>query len=226
MKRNMSLLSSDLDRVIKPNIALLRQCGLSVRDIADMCSRKARMLTFSPERTKEVKLRVEELGIVVPRRLGSLKHTVSAVANTAKETNAAKLEFLKSTLDCSKSEIATAVSKVPSILRMSEDSLLRKIQFMINEAGLEPQYILGRPVLLTYSLEKRLVPRHCLMKVLLAKGLLKSNLSFSTMANIGEKTFRLKFIDSHKDSVTGLADAYSAARGGGVPPPAFFSLTS
>jgi len=56
------------------------------------------------------------------------------------------------------------------------------------------------------------------MKALLAKGLLKGNVSFYKFAQIGEETFRLKFVDPHKDSVTGLADAYATARGGSVAP--------
>ena len=62
------------------------------------------------------------------------------------------------------------------------------------------------------------MPRHCVMKALLAKGLLNRNVSFYTLAKTGEETFRLKFVDPHKDSVTGLADAYATARGGSVPP--------
>jgi mTERF domain-containing protein len=104
---------------------------------------------------------------------------------------------------------------MPSILGLSDESLLSKIQFLINEVGLEPQDILQRPYLLTYSLEKRLVPRYCVMKILLAKGLTNSN--FCTLAQIGEQKFRLKFIDHHKDSVSGLAHAYATACAGLVP---------
>uniref|UniRef100_A0A0A9B9U6 Uncharacterized protein n=1 Tax=Arundo donax TaxID=35708 RepID=A0A0A9B9U6_ARUDO len=62
---------------------------------------------------------------------------------------------------------------------------------------MEPQYIVGRPSLFTLSLEKRLVPRRYVMKVLQAKGLLKSNMSFFSLAIIGEGDFKLKFIDCH-----------------------------
>ncbi|PUZ70444.1 hypothetical protein GQ55_2G231200 [Panicum hallii var. hallii] len=215
MKGNNSLLTADLDKVIKPNIALLRQRGLSVRDIAQLCSRNARLLTFNPERVQEVLQRAEELG--VPRSSGKFRQAVAALACTTKQRDTAMLEFLKTTLGCSKSEAAIAVSKVPVILSLSEQNLLRKFQFMINDVGLEPQYILERSILFTHSLEKRLVPRHCVMKILLAKGLLETNLSFYSIARMGEKSFRLRFIDYHKDSVTGLADAYAAACRGRVP---------
>ena len=72
------------------------------------------------------------------------------------------------------SEVFTAVSKIPVILGLSGKILLRKIEFLVNEAAIEPRNILERHVLLTYSLEKRLVPRHYVIKILQEKGLLNS----------------------------------------------------
>ncbi|KAJ1261490.1 hypothetical protein BS78_09G033500 [Paspalum vaginatum] len=115
------------------------------------------------------------------------------------------------------SDVAIAVSRMPTILGMSEERLLAKIQFLLNKVGLEPKYILERPTLLGFSLEKWLVPRHCVMKLLQAKRLLNSDLSFYTLPASGERTFRLKFVDCHMDSVPGLTDAYTAATIGGMP---------
>ncbi|CAL5051972.1 unnamed protein product [Urochloa decumbens] len=211
--RTTRILALDLERVVKPNIALLRQCGASVRQIAQ---RNSRELGFSPECLKELVLRAEELG--VPRSSRMFWHAVTVISQNSKEKVAARLLFLKSTLGCHESEVATAVSRLPTILGISEECLHRKIQFLINVVGLEQQYIVQRPALLTYSLEKRLVPRHCVMKVLLAKGLLDSNRSFYTLVQYGEEIFKLRYIDNHKDSVPGLADAYATACGGVVPP--------
>ncbi|RCV20867.1 LOW QUALITY PROTEIN: hypothetical protein SETIT_4G092500v2 [Setaria italica] len=86
------------------------------------------------------------------------RHAISAVADINKEKVAPKLKFLKSTLGCSESEVAIAVSKMPCILGYSEENLIRKIQFLIKEVGMEPQHIVERPALLGLSLEKRLVP--------------------------------------------------------------------
>ncbi|CAL5051924.1 unnamed protein product [Urochloa decumbens] len=212
MKNNNRILALNLERVVKPNIALLRQCGVSIRQIAQLNSW---LLGFSPEHLKELVLRAEELG--VPRGSRMFWQAVTAVAQNTKEKVAARLEFLKSTLGCHESEVSTAVSKMPSILGISEERLHRKIQFLIKEVGLEPQYILQRPSLFAYSLEKRLVPRHCVMKVLLAKGLLESNRSFYSLVASGGETFKMRYIDKNKDSVPGLADAYATACDGAVP---------
>jgi mTERF domain-containing protein len=217
MKKNSRILSSDLEKVVKPNIAFLRQCGLSVRDIAQLSSVRTWMLAYSPERMKEFVLRAEEeLG--VPPSSRKFWRAVSVVASTSKENIAAKLKILEATLSCCESKVSTAVSKMPNIVELSEECLKRKIAFLINEVGLKPHYIVERPVLFTLSLEKRMVPRHCVMKVLQEKGLLNSNMSFYSVATtLGEEAFKLRFIDCHKDSLPGLADFYAAACAGVVP---------
>ncbi|KAL6605921.1 hypothetical protein ACP70R_041574 [Stipagrostis hirtigluma subsp. patula] len=199
MKRNNIILFVNLERLIKPNIALLGQCGLSAREIAKLCSNNARVIVYRQERLKEF-------------------FAVSTVACFHEDAIAAKLELLKRTLGLSKNEVTTAVSKQPTILGISEEYLLRKIQFLTNEVGVEPQQIVRRPALLTFSLEKRLVPRHHGIKVLQTKGLLNSNMCFCSLAFLTEKTFKMKFIESHTDSVPGLADAYARARAAKVTP--------
>jgi mTERF domain-containing protein len=173
------------------------------------------VLTFNPERVKEFLLQAEELGVLAASPL--FRQAVSIVASNSKEKVAAKLEFFKRTLGCSESEVSIAVSKMPQILGLSDATLLRKIEFPMNEAAMEPQYIMQRPILLAFSLEKRLVPRHHVMKVLQEKGLLNSNMNLFQLVHYREEAFESKFIDCHKDFVPGLADAYAAARACTVP---------
>ncbi|CAD6203698.1 unnamed protein product [Miscanthus lutarioriparius] len=155
---NRYLFSASLERLIQPNIALLLQWGVpDIAQAAQLCSKIPRLLTYNnPERAKELLIRAEQLG--VPPTSQMFKQAVAAVACTSKEKVVAKLEFFKRTLGCSESEVSTAVSKMPAILGLSDEILLRKIEFLVNEAAMEPWYIVERPVLFAMSLEKRLVP--------------------------------------------------------------------
>ncbi|OEL35405.1 hypothetical protein BAE44_0003577 [Dichanthelium oligosanthes] len=92
MEKTISILTVNLDRVIKPNIALLRQCALTVRDIAKLCSNKPRLLTYNPERVKECVLRVEELG--VPRGSPMFRHVIANITSVSEKKVKARLEFL------------------------------------------------------------------------------------------------------------------------------------
>jgi mTERF domain-containing protein len=114
--RNRNLLISSLERLIKPNIALFRRCG--VRDVAHLGSTVPRLLTYNPERLKECLPRAEQLG--VPPTSGLFGLAVVVVSCMSKEKVAAKFEFFKRTLGCSESEISTAVSKTPAIIAISD----------------------------------------------------------------------------------------------------------
>jgi len=81
---------------------------------------------------------------------------------------------------------------------------------------LEPSYVLQRPAILGYSIEKRLMPRHCVLRILKAKGFLSKEISFYYAVNITEESFLEKFLLPYNKSVPGLIEAYAAACRGQV----------
>uniref|UniRef100_A0A0D9VZ73 UDP-glycosyltransferases domain-containing protein n=1 Tax=Leersia perrieri TaxID=77586 RepID=A0A0D9VZ73_9ORYZ len=65
--------------------------------------------------------------------------------------------------------------------------------------------------------QRRLMPRHYVMKVLQEKGLMSKDKSFLRTAEDSEKLFEKRYLQPHKDVVPDLADAYAAARNGELP---------
>ncbi|RCV08384.1 hypothetical protein SETIT_1G321800v2 [Setaria italica] len=202
------LLSTHVDNVVKPNIELLLQCGLTPRDVATLCSRVGVLFTEEPERVKEMVARADKLG--VPRNAGMFKRALQTVHNLNPRTISAKMDFLKKALGCSESELAIAVCQIPTLLTTSVGKLGRTVEFLKVDVGLEPGFIVRRQRLFIYGLEKRLIPRHYVIKVLKAKGLVKKDIDFK-----GQFTERM--LERHKESVPGLASAYAAACAGKVP---------
>lgn len=210
------LLATDIDSVVRPNIELLLQCGLTRRDVPILCSRVGVLFTMAPERVKEVVERADKLG--VPRSSGMFKRALEVVYKLNPGTISAKMDFLKNALGCSESEVGIAVCKMPTLLYISVSRLSRTVEFLKVDVRLEPLYIVHKPPLLNYSLEKRLIPRHYVIKVLKAKGLVKKDIDFSNVLCLSEKRFMERYLDCHKKSVPGLAEAYAAACAGQVPP--------
>uniref|UniRef100_A0A0E0AXZ4 Uncharacterized protein n=1 Tax=Oryza glumipatula TaxID=40148 RepID=A0A0E0AXZ4_9ORYZ len=215
LKRNNAIVSSSLEKVIKPNIALLRECGLSVCDIVQMSQTSARVLTFSPERLKVIVQQAEKHRM--PGCSWAFKNAVDTVARSNEGIVNARMEFLSSSLGFSMEKLRSAVCKCPQILGLSESKLHSKIEFLVGKVGLEPDYILQRPVLLTYSLEKRLVPRHYVVEVLLVKGLIKRTVDFYGCVCVSNEDFVARYIDHHENAVPGLTDAYAAVCSGKLP---------
>ncbi|EEE51825.1 hypothetical protein OsJ_33303 [Oryza sativa Japonica Group] len=212
---NNGILMSDLDKVVKPNIALLQECGLSVCEIAKLSTLKWTVLSLSPERVKASVLCVEKL--VVPRSSDRFKHVLKSACWISEDMLAMKMEFLRSTLGCSEDKLRAAVCISPHIFYLSDKNLCRKIDFLISEVGLEREFIVERPWVLGYSLEKRMVPRHSVMKILRTMGLMKDAVDFSSSLVYSEKKFVARYIDPYKQAAPTLADSYAAACAGKMP---------
>ncbi|KAI4981708.1 hypothetical protein ZWY2020_022200 [Hordeum vulgare] len=78
LRRSSYLLSSDLDKVINPNVVFLRECGLGDCDIAKLCVCEPRLLGYKPERVRAMVACAERLG--VPRGSGMFRVALQAVA--------------------------------------------------------------------------------------------------------------------------------------------------
>ncbi|KQJ88689.1 uncharacterized protein LOC100842672 [Brachypodium distachyon] len=209
------ILKVSLERVVKPNVAFLRECGLGSCDIAKLCTVIPTMLTSNPERVR-VKVACAE-GVHVPRGSGMFRQALMAVTYLSKETITARVENLVKTFRWSDGEVGIALSKALSLLARSKDMLLRRSEFLISNVGLEPSYIAHRPVMLTYSLEGRLRPRYYVLKFLKANGLIDRDRDYYHTVVVTEKVFTEKFLRPHKEAVPHLAEDYAAACRGEVP---------
>ncbi|KAM0914298.1 hypothetical protein ACQ4PT_011511 [Festuca glaucescens] len=208
-----ALLRRDIDMVVKPNVELLLECGLTVRDLAKTGLSGTWALVCKPDKLKELIARAEELG--VQRGSGQFMYALATVSCVNREKIAARMELLKKTLGCSDGVLQIAIVRHPSILRASEDNLRSTVEFLVSKVGLEPEYIVRRPALISYSLSARLVPRYIVMKILQGKGLLSSD--YCSIVVASESYFVSRFIDHYKESVPELADVYAAARAGKIP---------
>ncbi|KAF7076935.1 hypothetical protein CFC21_081534 [Triticum aestivum] len=209
------LVSSDLETVVKPNVAFLRESGLADCDIAKLCVTLPCLLTSGWERIQALVLCAEGLGI--PRRSGMFRHALHAVAFVGEQKVAAKLDCLKRTFGWSDAEVGIAVSKYPMLLTKSHHMLQSKSEFLISEVGLEPAFIANRPVIVCLSLEGRLRPRYYVLKFLKENGLLKGDPSYYTVVMVNENVFAQRYMCPYKEAAPYLAEDYATACGGEVP---------
>ncbi|RLM79635.1 uncharacterized protein C2845_PM12G27190 [Panicum miliaceum] len=214
LNRSGYLLRPDLETVVRPNIAFLRQCGLTDDDIGKHFLMRSRMLLTQPQRVKEIATRAEELG--VPHNSVTFKHAMYILYSLNAGRLTAKLSFLKKVIGCSEAELSNVLCKLPTVLTRSESKIGRVVEFLKVEVGLEPSYVLQRPAILGYSIERRLRPRHCVLRILKAKGFLSKQFDFYNAVCTTEEGFVEKFLLPYNKSVPGLIEAYAAACRGQV----------
>ncbi|TVU38223.1 hypothetical protein EJB05_11580, partial [Eragrostis curvula] len=194
------LLGQDVERVVKPNLAFLLQCGLTNCDIVKLLL-YAPILLLEQDRAKKIAVCAEKLG--VPRHSAMFKHALWVVQVVGPGRVDAKLDFLKKALGCSETELSVAMCRHPRTLALKEVNITQTVEFLKMEVGLEAEYIVRRPALISYSTEKRLRPRHYVLKVLKAKGLVKDT-DFYSFVSFSEKMFAKRFLDRYEDSVPGF----------------------
>ncbi|KAI7980561.1 hypothetical protein LOK49_Contig135G00009 [Camellia lanceoleosa] len=86
----------------------------------------------------------------------------------------------------------------------SEHKIMRVMEFFVNKMGWDSSFLARSPILIGFSLEKRIVPRCAMYQVLLLKGLIKNSFNLTTMLKKLEKWFLTKVVNCHEEEAPEL----------------------
>lgn len=207
VRSNQWILSYSIDKTVLPNLALLRGCGISEERISMAVRKHPRLLLHKPNALEQLIEQVEGMG--VPRQSGMFLWALWTIRRVSKVRLKAKMELLIS-FGWSEEEFAAAFRKAPGFLSVSEGKLREKMDFLVNEAGCEPSYVALHPLLLSYSLEKRLIPRYRAVEMLKSRHLSNGKYQLFSLMTISQKKFMDKFVLRYKEEIPGLLDEYIA----------------
>ncbi|KAG1366658.1 transcription termination factor MTERF6, chloroplastic/mitochondrial [Cocos nucifera] len=207
LKRKNWFLNCSIEKRILPNLSLLRDYGIPDKRISYILKRDPSLIVRSPDSLRHLVGRVEELG--VSPHSGMFAGVLQTLQACSKARFEAKMELMRS-FGWSESEFLTALSKAPSILNVSKKVMQGKMEFLVEEAGCTPSYVARFPLLLMFSLDKRLVPRYRAIEILKSKGLHTRKCQLYRIMCVSEKDFFEKFILCHKDEVPELPEMFTA----------------
>ncbi|XP_078149184.1 transcription termination factor MTEF18, mitochondrial-like [Carex rostrata] len=212
LKRDNFLLTRKHENYVVPNISFLQeQCSLSSGQIAQM-------IVWSPSL---ISSRHDELEVKVKRAhelcgsctSGMFLHALVLINCLKQSTIDARLLYWKN-LGFSQEEVSLMISKSPYVLRIPEKLVGRKIEFLMKEAACNMSNIIQFPAILTYSLEKRLIPRNLVRKLLGSKGISVANRTFSSFVVLNEKRFVDVFVFPYEHAIPRLHQIYLDACAG------------
>ncbi|RDX63669.1 hypothetical protein CR513_57869, partial [Mucuna pruriens] len=96
----------------------------------------------------------------------------------------------------------------PNFVKLSNEMFSRKMSFLEADMDLPTEDIAKYPPVLAYSLEKRIIPRFSVVKILKSKGLLENSFHFGSFMTITEEIFLEKFVVNFWKDLPLLADVY------------------
>ncbi|XP_019418058.1 PREDICTED: transcription termination factor MTERF15, mitochondrial-like [Lupinus angustifolius] len=183
-----------LNSCIAPNINLLREEGVPESHIVQFVEYYPRSLKASPERFKETVEEVKKLEFnPLKKRFVVAIHVKRCISGSTWE----RKEGIYRRWGWTDDDFQAAFRLHPFCMSMADSKIEAVMEFLVNKLGFESAVIAQHPVLLTLSLEKRIIPRGSVVLALLSKGLVE-NLNLSPIFKTVEKVFLDKFVYCHE----------------------------
>ncbi|KHM99660.1 hypothetical protein glysoja_006503 [Glycine soja] len=101
-----------------------------------------------------------------------------------------------------------AFRKFPGFMIFSGETFTKKMSFLVKDMGWPSEAIAEYPQVVAYSLEKRIIPRFSVIKILKSKGVLEKNMYISSIICITEEKFLEKFVVNFQNVLPFLPDVY------------------
>ncbi|KAL8191754.1 hypothetical protein R6Q57_028485 [Mikania cordata] len=169
IKRFPQALTYDLQVYAKENIRMLLELGVPESRIKAMLAQQPRTFLTSADSFRKVVMDVKEMGFDPSK--SRFLWAIHAFRAMSKLTWNKKVELYKK-WGWTEDEILMAFERNPGCMMASTDKITRILDFLLNTMGWERSYIIQSPIVLCYSIEKRIIPRCLVYKYLADKGLI------------------------------------------------------
>ncbi|KAL5565147.1 hypothetical protein UlMin_028311 [Ulmus minor] len=190
-----------------PNISTLKELGVPNSSIVYLLvsSHVSITLQQDTEEFKENAAKVIGMGFN-PSLLtfGKALQVISTLKNSKWEE---KMELYR---ECgwTDDEILLAFRKCPLNMFLVEKNVVPKMSFFVNKMGLQPSDVARTPDVLQRSLENWIIPRCCVIRALLLKGLIKKEFSLSSILSCNKEKFLDKFVLKYHQEIPQLSSIF------------------
>ncbi|KAL6523723.1 hypothetical protein OROGR_017326 [Orobanche gracilis] len=188
------------DSRLQSNIIYLQSCGIVGSQLIMLLKTELRLFSSCEKELNSLVTRAIEMGFVMGSRM--LVYGILALYSNSVETFDRKFKLLQS-FDFTRDECHKMFVKAPFLLKRSEATLRHGIEFLIGTLMLDKSVLVGRPILVGLSMEKRIIPRYKLIEMIKSMRLLRKEPRFTTVLLMTHKklleNYVLRFDNDAKD---------------------------
>ncbi|XP_009361994.1 transcription termination factor MTERF2, chloroplastic-like [Pyrus x bretschneideri] len=204
----LRIFSEGHSKNVAPNIEILREFGMPQSCISLLLAYFPRSLTQKPENFAKVVDEVKQMGFDMEksRSVAAIKALSSGNSKSIWSRNCEAYKRW----GWSEDDVLSTFKRFPPCMTKSEKKIMQVMDFLVNKMGWPQRSIVKCPTIVSFSLEKRIIPRCSVVKVLLLKGLIKEieNVSLYYVMNPTEKGFLQRFVVRYIDEVPALLSVY------------------
>ncbi|KAM2968174.1 hypothetical protein FF1_028350 [Malus domestica] len=196
---------------VEPNIGILRESGMPQSCISLMVAHFTLALMQNRKKFAQVVGEVKQMGFDMEKSMSVMAIKALSSANS-KSIWTRNCEVYKR-WGWSEDDVLSAFKRHPVCMTRSEKKIMQVMEFVVNKMGLSSQMIVKAPVIMGYSLEKRIIPRFSVLKVLMLKGLMDENRNLGWVLCFTEKQFLERFVTRYRTEVPQLSSVYQGKAG-------------
>ncbi|XP_051179956.1 transcription termination factor MTERF8, chloroplastic [Lolium perenne] len=198
-------LAVDVDRSMRPAVESLRRCGLDDAAISKLLVIQMGVLMASPDRISEIFQELKAVGMCTSD--SRFLYCFSAMCSLKRGAWRRKLAFFHS-FGLSEGEVIKAFKTQPMLFLSSDETIKKKLRFLLDEVKLGVSDVIAQPVILSYSLENCILPRCAVLSVLMKEGKIPRDIKLLP-ALLGSSTvFSTRYVVRHADHVPDVVKAY------------------
>nr|VDC59682.1 unnamed protein product [Brassica rapa] len=186
------------DRTVEEKVDVYTRLGFSVEDVWDMFKKWPNSLKFSGKKVTQTFETLKKCGLLDEEVVALLKKNPQFL-RVSEENIASSIETFLG-LGFSKGEFAMMIKRYPVCIGFSAETVKKKTEFLVEEMDWSLEAVVSHPQVFSYSMEKRMVPRCNVIRALMSKGLLGSELpSVCSVLACTDKVFLRRYVRKHDD---------------------------
>ncbi|KAK8639564.1 hypothetical protein V6N13_137939 [Hibiscus sabdariffa] len=206
LKRTTWIFLEDPSKSLIPNTAYLKELGVPQNCVSLLLTHFPEAVMQKHDSFCETVREVKEMGFE-PRK-STFVLAVHALSGKGNKSIWDKCFEVYKRWGWSKDDILSAFRKHPHSMMLSEKKIMKSMDYFVNEMGWPSRAIAECPVVLFFSLDKRIIPRCSVFQILSSKGLIKEDFSLTTVLLPVEKRFLERFVSRYQEEVPELLSVY------------------
>ncbi|KAL5710907.1 hypothetical protein ACHQM5_021416 [Ranunculus cassubicifolius] len=205
LSRSSWVLTRNVEKLMTPNIALLRDNGVPESFIKKIVVLKATALAIAPDQFKEIVEETKKMKFD-PLQFSFVKG-VAVLSQLSEVSWETKISIFKK-FGWSEEVFYMTFRKFPVLMEISAKKASHILEFLVNKMGYDPLVIAKCPLILSYSLDKRIIPRCLVIELLISNCLIGKDCNLNAVLAYSEKDFVEKFVTKFQGRIPKVLDVY------------------
>ncbi|CAF2038893.1 BnaA09g10490D [Brassica napus] len=195
------------NETVQEKVNVYKRLGFTADDILVMFKRFPIFLALSEKKITRSFETMKKCGVLEDEELRSVVKMFPQCLGFSEENILNSVETFLG-LGFSRDEIAMMVKRLPASIGYAGETVKKKIEFVVKEMSWPLKAVVLFPQVLGLSMEKRIVPRCNVIKALISKGLIKSELlpPLSSALVCTDQDFLKRYVRKHDEDEEFVAE--------------------